>query len=48
MIYEFDEDNYCLIGRKSRKTFQLGDPIKVEVLRANLVKKQLDFKISDE
>jgi ribonuclease R len=46
-FYEFDEDNYCLIGRKSKKTFQLGDPIKVEIVRANLVKKQLDFKVAE-
>jgi ribonuclease R len=47
-FYEFDEDNYCLKGRKYKKTFQLGDPLKVEVLRANLMKKQLDFKIAEE
>ena len=47
-FYEFDEDNYCLTGRRTRKTFQLGDPVKVEVLRANLPKKQLDFAFADK
>jgi ribonuclease R len=42
-FYEYDEDNYCLKGRRTGKTFQLGDPVKIEVLRANLPKKQLDF-----
>jgi ribonuclease R len=42
-FYEYDEDNYCLTGKRTGRTFQLGDPIKVEVLRANLIKKQLDF-----
>jgi ribonuclease R len=42
-FYEYDEDNYCLKGRRTGKTYQLGDPVKIEVLRANLPKKQLDF-----
>jgi ribonuclease R len=41
--YEYDEDNYWLIGRHTGKVYQLGDKIKVEVLRANLAKKQLDY-----
>lgn len=42
-FYEFDEKNYCLIGRRHHQKFSLGDPIKIKVARANLAKKQLDF-----
>ncbi|MGD2034181.1 MAG: ribonuclease R [Bacteroidales bacterium] len=42
-FYEYDEDNYCLNGRHTGNKYQLGDPIKITVLRANLSKKQLDF-----
>ena len=42
-FYEFDEDNYCLNGRHSKKRFQLGDTLSVKIVRANLEKKQLDF-----
>ena len=42
-FFEYDEDNYWLIGRRTGKVYQLGDKVKVEVLRANLAKKQLDF-----
>jgi ribonuclease R len=42
-FFEYDDENYWLIGRHSGKVYQLGDKIKIEVLRANLVKKQLDF-----
>jgi ribonuclease R len=42
-FFEYDEDNYWLIGRHTGKVYQLGDKVKVEVLRANLAKKQLDF-----
>lgn len=44
-FYELDEQNYCIIGRRSNKRFQLGDSIKVEVYRTNLSKKQLDFRL---
>lgn len=43
--YEFDEENYRLIGRHSRNQYQLGDTVKVEVVRANLARKQLDLKL---
>jgi ribonuclease R len=42
-FYEFDEDNYCLTGRRNRMQYQLGDAITVKISRANLEKKQLDF-----
>ncbi len=41
--YEFDEENYRLIGRHSRNQYQLGDPVRVEILSANLAKKQIDL-----
>ena len=46
-FYELDEDNYRLTGRRNKKSFQLGDTINVEIARANLEKKQLDFALSD-
>ena len=47
-FYEMDEDNYQLIGRKSKKKYQLGDTVKVEITRANIAKKQIDLKITEE
>jgi ribonuclease R len=47
-FYEFDDDNYCIIGRRKKKKFQLGDVFKVEVYRANLLRKQLDFRLVEE
>jgi ribonuclease R len=43
--YEFDEDNFCLIGRKKKKIYRLGDTVNVEIKTADLIKKQLDFLI---
>ncbi|MDP3434404.1 MAG: ribonuclease R [Bacteroidota bacterium] len=44
-LYNFDEKNYCLVGRHSHQKFQLGDVVNVEIIRANLEKKQLDFRL---
>jgi len=43
--YEFDERNFCLVGRRTHKRYALGDTVKVEVARCNLEKKQLDFAL---
>lgn len=45
--YDFDEDNYCLIGRRRHHKYQLGDPIRIQVANANLDRKQLDFTLAD-
>lgn len=47
-FYEFDEDNYCIVGRHHRKIYQLGDKINIRVAKANLVAKQLDFVLADK
>lgn len=47
-FYEFDEKNYCLRGRRNKKTYQLGDKIKIKVVKANLERKQLDFTLVEE
>ena len=47
--YDYDEKNYCLIGRKYHNKYTLGDIVKVQVARADLERKQLDFALmSDE
>lgn len=43
--YEFDEKSYCLVGRRKRRMYRLGDPLTIRVARANLEKKQLDFEL---
>ncbi len=43
--YDFDERNFCLMGRRRHHRYQLGDPIRIRVAAANVEKKQLDFVI---
>ena len=46
--YDFDERNYCLVGRRHHHKYQLGDPIRIKVARANIEKRQLDFALAEE
>lgn len=43
--YEFDEKNYCIIGRRKKRQYRLGDPITIKVAQANLDRKQLDYQL---
>lgn len=41
--FEYDEKNYRLLGRRTKKAFRLGDPIKVRLVAARIAEKELDF-----
>ncbi|MHA7942432.1 ribonuclease R [Formosa sp. 3Alg 14/1] len=43
--YEFDESQFAIIGRESKKMYQLGDEVIVKVKDTDLVKKHLDFNL---
>jgi len=45
--YDFDEKNYCLRGSRRGNKYQLGDPVRIKVAKANLEKKQLDFTLAE-
>ena len=45
--YDFDERNLCLVGRRHHHKYQLGDAIRIQVARADLEKKQLDFTVAE-
>jgi ribonuclease R len=46
-FYEFDEEEYKIIGRHTGRVFEIGDPLKIEVVNANLSRRQLDYKLVD-
>jgi len=46
--YDFDSRNYCLVGRRFNHRYRLGDKVQVQVARADMQKKQLDFALVDE
>jgi ribonuclease R len=41
--FEYDEKNYQLLGRRTRKSYRLGDPIRVKLSSARIAEKELDF-----
>ena len=42
-FYEFDEKNYRLVGRRKNREYRLGQPVAIQVAKANLERRQLDF-----
>jgi ribonuclease R len=45
-FFEYDETNYCIKGRRTGKVYMLGDKVNVEVVKADLRKKQLDYRLA--
>lgn len=46
--YDFDERNYCLVGRRNKTRYTLGDRVRVQVARANVERKMVDFALIDD
>ena len=46
--YEFIQEQYAVVGRKTQRTFTLGDQVLVRVKNADLVRKQLDFTMLEQ
>ena len=44
--YSFDQDNYTLIGERTKNKYQLGDQVEVQVKKVDLLKRHLDFKLT--
>ncbi|MCI1732817.1 MAG: RNB domain-containing ribonuclease [Bacteroidales bacterium] len=43
--FEFDEKNYCVIGKSTHQKFTLGDKVKIKVEKTNLEQKIIDFSL---
>jgi ribonuclease R len=46
--YYYDEASHSLVGRRSRRTFRLGDKVRVRVVRVDVPRRQLDFRVSEK
>ena len=44
-FYEFDEARYCVTGRRTRRTYRLGDRVRIKVKAANLEMRTLDYEL---
>lgn len=43
--YQYDAKTHAVYGKKTGNKYQLGDELRIKVVKANLIAKQLDFKI---
>ncbi|MFM6977076.1 MAG: ribonuclease R [Sphingobacteriaceae bacterium] len=44
-FYVLDEKNYCIIGQRKKRKYQLGDSVQIKVKRVDLSKRQIDFSL---
>jgi ribonuclease R len=44
-FYTLDEKNYCIVGQRKKRKYQLGDEVKIKVKRVDLGKRQIDFSL---
>ncbi len=44
----YDEERKRLIGERSNKTYKIGDKVKIRVISANKILRQIDFEIAND
>ena len=44
-FYVLDEKNYCIIGQRKKRKYQLGDKVTIKVKKVDLSKRQIDFSL---
>jgi ribonuclease R len=47
-FYVLDEKNYCIVGQRRKKKYQLGDEVRILVKKVDLNKRQIDFVLVKE
>lgn len=43
--YHFDEENYYIIGERTKRQYKLGDIVKIRVLDADVMRRNIDFEL---
>ncbi|MBQ7017806.1 MAG: RNB domain-containing ribonuclease [Bacteroidales bacterium] len=44
-FFIYDEKNFCLVGKATRKKFTLGDKVRIKVYKTNLEQKLIDYTL---
>ncbi len=44
-FFQFDDEHYRLVGRRTRKVYNLGDPVRIRVKKANQDQCLLDYEL---
>ena len=45
--YIYDENRKTLVGEKTKRTYKIGDKVKIRVISANKILRQIDFELLD-
>jgi ribonuclease R len=43
--FQFIEEEYALVGKRTKQKFQIGKSLKIKVIRTSLEKKQIDYDL---
>lgn len=43
--YDYDEENFCVLGERTKKMYKIGDSVRIKVLNVDVDRKEIDFKI---
>lgn len=43
--YIYDEENHLFRGERTKKTYRIGDEVKIKVIKADVAQKQIDFAL---
>ncbi len=46
--FVYDEKTHSLVGKRTKKTYQLGDPVTIKVENADLLRRQLNFILYEQ
>ena len=46
--YDFDEDHYCLVGERTGRTYTLGEPLRIVVVKTDFDTRTIDFDLADK
>lgn len=46
--YHFDEANYCFIGEMTKKTYRIGDYVRIKVAKVDISKREIDFMLVEQ
>lgn len=46
--YYFDEKRYCLIGKRTKRVFRIGDEVTVRLIKADVEARRLDFMLEED
>jgi ribonuclease R len=46
--YEFNEDRMIFYGRRKRRTFKIGDAVKIRVVKSDIDRRQIEFSLLEK